>query len=146
MLAYTGRYRVEGHDFITTVEVSWNEEWNGTEQRRHFRIEGNRLFIESARVGKGEIRPPVTVDPAEIRFARKQYAWCGRHWDICRAEPPGDQRLGFLRRPDGRRICRWFLSSSSFPLLSTSRLSVSVCLAQFRGRRASRRAVSDGCA
>ena len=48
MLAYTGVYRVEGHDFITTVEVSWNEEWNGTEQRRHFRIEGNKLFIESA--------------------------------------------------------------------------------------------------
>ena len=48
MLAYTGRYRIEGHDFITTVEVSWNEEWNGTEQRRHFRIEGNKLLIESA--------------------------------------------------------------------------------------------------
>jgi hypothetical protein len=48
MLAYTGRYRVEGHDFITKVEVSWNEEWNGTEQRRHFRVEGNKLFIESA--------------------------------------------------------------------------------------------------
>ena len=48
MLSYTGKYRVEGHDLVTTVEVSWNEEWNGTEQRRHFRIEGNRLFIESA--------------------------------------------------------------------------------------------------
>ncbi len=48
MVAYTGRYRVEGHDLITSVEVSWNEEWNGTEQRRHFRIEGNKLFIESA--------------------------------------------------------------------------------------------------
>lgn len=48
MLAYSGKYRVEGHDFITTVEVSWNEEWNGTEQRRHFRIEGDKLFIESA--------------------------------------------------------------------------------------------------
>lgn len=48
MLAYTGVYRVEGHDFITKVEVSWNEEWNGSEQRRHFRIEGNKLFIESA--------------------------------------------------------------------------------------------------
>ena len=48
MLAYSGRYRVEGGDFITTVEVSWNEEWNGTEQRRHYRIEGDTLFIESA--------------------------------------------------------------------------------------------------
>ena len=48
MLSYSGRYRVEGNDFITTVEVSWNEEWNGTEQRRHYRIEGDNLFIESA--------------------------------------------------------------------------------------------------
>ena len=27
------KYRVEGHDFIALVDVSWNEEWNGTEQR-----------------------------------------------------------------------------------------------------------------
>jgi hypothetical protein len=48
MLAYSGKYRVEGNDFITVVDASWNEEWNGTEQRRHFRIEGDKLFIESA--------------------------------------------------------------------------------------------------
>jgi Lipocalin-like domain len=48
MLAYSGRYRIEGNDFVTAVDVSWNESWNGTEQRRHFRIEGDRLFIESA--------------------------------------------------------------------------------------------------
>jgi hypothetical protein len=48
MMAYTGRYRVEGDDFVTVVEASWNESWNGTEQRRHFRVEGDRLFIESA--------------------------------------------------------------------------------------------------
>ena len=48
MLAYSGRYRIEGNDFITVVDVSWNEEWNGTEQRRHFRIEGDKLFIETA--------------------------------------------------------------------------------------------------
>src|SRR5215470_11167902 len=39
MLAYSGTYRIEGEDFITKVDVSWNEEWNGTEQRRHFRID-----------------------------------------------------------------------------------------------------------
>jgi lipocalin-like protein len=48
MLAYSGKYRVEGNDFITTVDVSWNEVWNGTEQKRHFTIEGDRLFIDSA--------------------------------------------------------------------------------------------------
>jgi hypothetical protein len=48
MLAYTGRYRVEGDEFVTTVDASWNEAWNGTEQRRRFRIKGDRLIIESA--------------------------------------------------------------------------------------------------
>jgi hypothetical protein len=47
MLAYGGKYRIGGNDFITLVDVSWNEAWNGTEQRRHFRIEGDKLFIES---------------------------------------------------------------------------------------------------
>jgi hypothetical protein len=47
MLAYSGKYRVEGGDLVVRVDVSWNEEWNGTEQRRHFRIGGDKLFIES---------------------------------------------------------------------------------------------------
>ena len=63
MVSYSGRYRVEGGDFITTVEVSWNEEWNGTEQRRHYRIEGDKLFIESAPA-------PSMVFPGKTDFRR----------------------------------------------------------------------------
>ena len=63
MLSYSGHYRVEGDDFITTVEVSWNEEWNGTEQRRHYRIEDDRLFIESAPA-------PSMVFPGKTDFRR----------------------------------------------------------------------------
>jgi hypothetical protein len=63
MLAYSGKYRVEGSDFITTVNVSWNEVWNGTEQRRHFRIEGDRLFIESASA-------PSIIFPCKTDFRR----------------------------------------------------------------------------
>ena len=48
MLAYSGRYHVDGGDLFVRVDVSWNEAWNDTEQRRHFRIEGDKLFIESA--------------------------------------------------------------------------------------------------
>lgn len=47
MLSYTGKYRLEGDDFITTVDASWNEGWNATEQRRHFRMEANTLFVET---------------------------------------------------------------------------------------------------
>jgi hypothetical protein len=63
MLAYTGKYHVEGRDFITVVDASWNETWNGTEQRRHFRIEGDRLFIESAPA-------PSILFPGRIDFRR----------------------------------------------------------------------------
>jgi hypothetical protein len=63
MLSYSGRYRVEDSDFITTVDISWNEEWNGTEQRRHYRIEGDTLFIESAPA-------PSMVFPGKTDFRR----------------------------------------------------------------------------
>ncbi len=63
MLAYSGRYRVEGSDFITTVEISWNEEWNGTEQRRHYRIEDDKLFIETAPA-------PSIIFPGKTDFRR----------------------------------------------------------------------------
>jgi len=48
MLAYSGTYRVEDKAFIITVDMSWNEAWNGTEQRRFWKIEDGKLFIESA--------------------------------------------------------------------------------------------------
>ena len=47
LVAYSGRYRIEGSDFITTVDASWNESWNGTQQRRHYRFEVDKLFIET---------------------------------------------------------------------------------------------------
>jgi hypothetical protein len=48
MAAVSGKVRLEGEDFVISVDVSWNESWNGTEQRRHFRIDGDKLFIETA--------------------------------------------------------------------------------------------------
>jgi hypothetical protein len=48
MVAYSGRYRVEGNQFITTVEVSWNKWWNGQEHLRCFKVTDNRLEITTA--------------------------------------------------------------------------------------------------
>jgi hypothetical protein len=47
MIAYTGRYRVEGGNVITKVEAAWNEAWVGGEQVRAIRFDGDRLYIES---------------------------------------------------------------------------------------------------
>jgi hypothetical protein len=49
MMAYTGRYRIEGDDaFVVEVDVSWHPSWLGTEQTRYFKIERNMLWIISA--------------------------------------------------------------------------------------------------
>ena len=48
MLAYAGRYRVEGRKILVNVEIAWDESWTGTEQVRFFSLEGNRLHIEAA--------------------------------------------------------------------------------------------------
>jgi hypothetical protein len=48
MIAYTGKFRLEGEKFITKVDVAWNEAWVGSEQVRFWRVEGDRLHIISA--------------------------------------------------------------------------------------------------
>ncbi len=46
LVAYAGRYRIENSEWVTSVEVAWNPEWVGTEQRRHFEfIENNQLHV-----------------------------------------------------------------------------------------------------
>ncbi len=45
LVAYTGTYRLEGDQWITKVEVAWNPEWVGTEQRRFFKVDGKRLQV-----------------------------------------------------------------------------------------------------
>ena len=49
MMAYTGNFRVEGDDkFITDVDLAWHPAWNGTEQTRFFKVEGDTLLITTA--------------------------------------------------------------------------------------------------
>jgi hypothetical protein len=47
MLAYSGRYRMEGDNFITKVDVAWNEAWVGTEQARLYKVDGAKLQVLS---------------------------------------------------------------------------------------------------
>jgi Lipocalin-like domain len=63
MMAYSGKYRVEGEDkFITSVDLAWHPAWNGTEQTRFFKLDNDMLSITTAqqthprfpdRVGRG---------------------------------------------------------------------------------------------
>ncbi len=45
LVAYTGKYRLEGDKWITSVDVAWNPAWVGTEQSRNFKVGGNRLKV-----------------------------------------------------------------------------------------------------
>lgn len=47
MVAFAGRYQLDGNKLIYGPEISWNETWNGTRQERLFRIEGNNLQVKS---------------------------------------------------------------------------------------------------
>ena len=47
MLAYAGTFTVEGDKVTHHVDVSWNENWTGTKQIRHIRLDGRKLYITS---------------------------------------------------------------------------------------------------
>ena len=47
-MAYSGRYRVDGGRFITKIDSSWNEAWNGTEQERFYKLDGDTLEVSTA--------------------------------------------------------------------------------------------------
>lgn len=47
MVAFAGRYRLEGDRLIYYPEITWNEAWNGTTQTRLFEVRGDRLHVKS---------------------------------------------------------------------------------------------------
>ena len=47
MVAYTGRYTLEGDKWTTRPDVAWNEAWM-MEQVRYFKLDGDKLIVETA--------------------------------------------------------------------------------------------------
>ena len=47
MLAYAGKWRIEGDGIVHAVEQSLFPNWKGGDQRRQLRLEGEVLFIEA---------------------------------------------------------------------------------------------------
>jgi len=45
IVSYAGTYRIEGNEWVTSVQVAWNPEWVNTEQRRRFEIQDNALRV-----------------------------------------------------------------------------------------------------
>lgn len=55
MVTYTGRFRLEGDKFITTVDGAWNEIYKANEQVRYFTLDGDKLSIQTAEMPSGVI-------------------------------------------------------------------------------------------
>jgi hypothetical protein len=47
MVAYTGKFTVEGNKWTTKPDVAWNEGWM-TDQVRYFRLDRDQLIVETA--------------------------------------------------------------------------------------------------
>jgi hypothetical protein len=47
MTAYTGKFRLDGDKFITSVDGAWNEVYTGTEQVRYFELVGDKLSLRT---------------------------------------------------------------------------------------------------
>ena len=48
MVAYSGRYTIEGNKVTHHIDISWNEVFTGTDQVRYFKIEGDVLTLKTA--------------------------------------------------------------------------------------------------
>jgi lipocalin-like protein len=47
MTSYGGTYTIDGNEITHHVDVSWNESWTGTDQKRVARFEGNRVYLST---------------------------------------------------------------------------------------------------
>ncbi len=47
MTSYAGTYTIDGNEITHHVEVSWNETWTGTRQKRVARFDGDRVYLST---------------------------------------------------------------------------------------------------
>jgi hypothetical protein len=48
LMAYTGKFTIDGDKFTTKVDISWNELFTGQDQVRFFKLQGDQLSIRTA--------------------------------------------------------------------------------------------------
>lgn len=53
MAAYAGTFKVDGKTVTHHVDISWNENWTGTAQKRQARLDGQKLFISTDPITSG---------------------------------------------------------------------------------------------
>jgi len=48
MISYSGTYTFDAEKVVHHVDISWNQNWTGTDQVRFYKLDGNTLTITSA--------------------------------------------------------------------------------------------------
>ena len=70
MVAYSGKYAVDGNEIHITVDVSYNEAWNGTQLVRFWQFSGNQLTLTSPPAPWS--RDPTKTVSAKVIFERSE--------------------------------------------------------------------------
>jgi Lipocalin-like domain len=65
MISYAGTYTFDAEKVVHNVDISWNQNWTGTEQVRFYKLDGDTLTITSALP---------KISPTDARAAA---SWCG---------------------------------------------------------------------
>ena len=65
MLSYAGTYSVAGSEVTHHVDISWNESFSGSLQKRIARFEGNRLMLST----------PQSPDPIDGKMSVRTMTW-----------------------------------------------------------------------
>ena len=65
LLSYAGAYTIDGNEVTHHVDISWNENWTGTQLTRKFRLEGNRLYLSV----------PPSPNPIDGRMGVRSVVW-----------------------------------------------------------------------
>jgi hypothetical protein len=65
MTSYAGTYSVDGNEITHHVDVSWNESWTGTRQKRFARFEGGRVYLST----------PPSPDPLTGTMSVRTMTW-----------------------------------------------------------------------
>ena len=65
MLSYAGTFTVEGDVVTHHVDISWNQSFTGGTQKRHFKLEGDRLILST----------PQSHDPIDGKLSVRHMTW-----------------------------------------------------------------------
>jgi hypothetical protein len=65
LAAYSGRYRLEGNKLVTSVDVSWRESWNGTDQTRFVTMNDGVMTWVSQRNSSANLKGKSFVSTSE---------------------------------------------------------------------------------